>query len=121
MEYVNVKTSDLLEILKKNRKAHRSQFEEALGGYEKECEEQLRLRLEQLKGGKRISMAFSMPEPQDMTSEFDNLIDLLELTTDIEIELTPDEARNYVSNDWVWLKAATMSNARYTHAWKAHR
>lgn len=119
MEYVNVKTTDLLTILKQNRKDHRAQFEEALDGYTKECEEQLRLRLEQLRAGKKISMAFSMPEPQDMTSEFDNLIALLELTTDVEIELTPSEARNYVSNDWDWLRAATMSNSRYTKAWKA--
>jgi len=113
MESVTVKTHDLLDILKKNRDEHRGQFEEAIDGYKAECLEQLELRICQLKAGKRISMAFSMPEPQDMTSEFDNIINLLEICVDSEVEITTAEARGYLMNEWDWLARATMSNARY--------
>ena len=116
MESVTVRKEKLLEILNKNRAAHRAQFEEALIGYADACKEILQQRLDQIKAGKKISMSFHMPEPCDMTKEYDKIIAMLDISIDDEIELTQQEAQCYVLNDWSWMHMVSSSNVRYTKA-----
>lgn len=113
MRNVNVKITDLLEILRKNRAEHRAIFEKALEGFRKEVIRQLERSLEDAKAGRRYRLRIDLIQPMDQTKEYDRAIGMLEMATDETIDLSEIDYACYVQDEWSWKNQFTASNSRY--------
>jgi predicted KAP-like P-loop ATPase len=93
----------LVEILEKNKEAHRETFLEALEGYKVEAIKVLTEKLEAVKNNKRLPQVWiNLPMPEDHTDDYERAIKLLRLDTRAEVELTEGEFAQYVMDDWGW-------------------
>ena len=114
MQTVKIKRDELLEVVKKNRAAHRQIFEEAQGGYRKAVIKELDAMLAEARSGKRIRRTVSLVEPVDQTREYDRVIRMLEMSADDTVELQNHEFAQYVMDDWTWKRAFLASNMHYS-------
>ena len=113
MKQVTVKKDELLEILRKNRTAHRAIFLEAQEGFKKEVIRELEARLENSRKGKHIELFISLDEPVDQTKDYDRAIRMLEMSVNSNAELTETEFSQYVLDDWSWKGQFTSTNSKY--------
>lgn len=103
----------LLTIIKENRTKHRAIFEEAYDGFYKALVAQLDKMKEAALAKKKISMYVGLTEPVDMTSEYDEVIQMLELTTDDSIVLDQRQFKNYILDEWNWKGQFITANSAY--------
>lgn len=113
MEIVKVKVDRLLAELKKNRAKHRENFLKAQDGFRREVIEQLDAALQDARDGKRFKTMFSLPAPVDQTPEYDTAIEMLGWSVDNEVELSQEEFRQYIFDDWHWKQHWMTSNTAY--------
>jgi len=102
---VNVPIAELIKKLKENREKHYENFETALVVYRKKVIEVLDEALEAARTGKEYKTYFNLVRPENMLDEYDEVIGMLEMslgTTSSTIELTQDQYRNYVVDNWAW-------------------
>ena len=102
---VNVPIEELIKKLKANREKHSENFEAALVVYHKKVIEVLDEALEAARTGKEYKTYFNLVKPENMLDEYDEVIGMLEMslgTTSSTIELTQDQYRNYVVDNWAW-------------------
>lgn len=114
MGTVTVKKDELLEIVRKNREAHRKIFLEAVDGFRAKAVEMLEQRLTDAKAGRRINIRISLPTPVDQTREYDRAIKMLEMSVDGQVQLTQTEFAQYVMDDWSWKKQFSATNKMYS-------
>lgn len=105
----------LLEILAKNRAAHRGIFEEAVEGYRKKAIDTLEKNLKLLKNNKRHRLLnLYLQVPEDHTRDYTRAIKMVEMTTDTEIVLPEQDFKSYVMDDWSWGNQFYTSNSMYS-------
>lgn len=114
MKTVRVERLVLLEKLEENRDAHRDLFLEAQKGYRKAVIKELDQMLQEARDGRPIRRYLELPEPQDHTNDYDNVIAMLEMSVDETIELTSTDFSQYVRDDWSWKALAQLVNTSYT-------
>jgi len=115
---VTVKVDELLLVLKENREKHSEEYKVAMEGYTAECVKQLRKRARLIKANKLAGhhstwLNFHLPTPVTYTSSYDQVIGMLTMAQDEEIELTADNYKAWVQDEWEW-KAVAASNMSYT-------
>ena len=114
MKNVKIKKSDLLSKITENRGQHRRIFEEALVGYRAAAIDELDRALKDARDGKRIRRGMTLVEPVDHTSEYGNIIEMLNLTVESVIELEWHDFLAYVRDEWGWKQQFLLTNARYS-------
>jgi len=114
MDSIKVKKSQLLEVLKKNKEAHREIFLEAVDGYRKQVTKLLEERLWMIKQGKKINLYFGLTEPVDQTKDYERAIGMLQMSLDEVVELSERDYQCYVLDDWSWKNQFLASNALYS-------
>lgn len=114
MRPVRVNKSAVLTALYQNRKTHREIFEEALEGYRKEAISQLENHITELKSGKPKRTYFSIPFPEDHTDDYDDAIEMLEMSVDDTIDLDAETFKAFYKDDWGWKNQFLMSNSGYS-------
>jgi hypothetical protein len=110
---VKVQKDELQKRVKENRDSHRSVYEQALDGYHKAVVEWLEVQLDRAKAGKAFDLYFNQPMPEDHTADYDNVLDMLDMSTEDEIELSNQEFRQYVRDEWGWKHAFTETASNY--------
>lgn len=111
---VTAKVSVLLEKLRTNREEHAAIVKEAREGYMRKAQDELNKRLGELKEGKIVGLVFSLTPPQDYTRVYDTAIATLEIATEEEIKMTPDQIRHLVLDDWDWQREFLASTSQYS-------
>lgn len=114
MRTVRMDRLRLLAILKQNREEHREIFLEAQEGYRAAAIKELDAMLSEAREGKRIRRSLSLVAPVDQTREYDNAIEMLEMSVDDKIEITEQDFRCYVKDEWNWKGQFLSSNAAYS-------
>ena len=109
-----VKKTELLAKLKENMATHKQIVQEARNGYVKQAQEALLSRLEQLRTGEVVALAFNLSPPQDYTEVYQNSIAMLEWNQDEVVELEADEFRQLVRDEWDWTDSFLTGNERYS-------
>lgn len=112
---VNVARSQLLEAIKKNREIHAAEYEVALVDFKTRLQEDLKAALEKVatkepRDLSRFSVAVRFP--QSHVQEYDDVIEMLEMSVDDTIELDSESFKAYIKNEWSWtnqFKAMTES------------
>lgn len=107
------KTADIKRRVTENRSKHRQAVETALEKYRELAIEELDNMLADARHGRKIRRAIQLIEPMDMTASYDRVLDMLELTTSVEITLTQQEFAQYVRDEWEWRDQFNFSNSRY--------
>lgn len=118
---VRVNKGNVIEKLRVNRENHRAIFEEAIEGWHKELLKIVEEQVERVKANKRYNPNFYLPQPQDHTSDYDQAIELLEMSLDDELELTAVEFARYVRDDWGWRGDFIGSVSNYASAANVQR
>ena len=118
MNKVIVKVDALKQKLIENREAHRALYEKAVEGYLVEARRQvvdLLAKIDSHPARDALpSVSLWLDIPEDHTSDYDQVISMLEMTVHDEVELSNSEFAQYVMDNWGWKKQWTASNAGYT-------
>jgi hypothetical protein len=111
---VTVSKGEALERLKANRERHAVIVKEARESYANRALAALTKRIEKLKTGKIVGLAFSLRVPQDQTSVYDTAIEMLELHTEDHVEMNASQVRNLMMDEWDWMDQFLLHNAGYS-------
>jgi len=115
MNAIKVHKAELLQTLTTNRGAHHQIFLEAVAGYKKQAEEMLESRLDLIRRGKMLPIAWSLPLPIDHIKDYDRIIRMVEMDRSGEIiELTEQDFSQYVMDDWAWKTQFLTANSLYS-------
>jgi hypothetical protein len=120
MKKVNVKKTDLLDILVKNRTEHRDIFLKAMEKFRELYAKELTKQLKAAQSGGPLNVRrfYALVEPKDYTSEYDRVIKMLEMSVDDSVEIGADEFQNFVQDIWSWSREWAISNSGYTRSAK---
>jgi hypothetical protein len=112
MRKVKVKRDELLERVKTNRENHIAEYEEAVIGYKEKAKLEiekamgrLAKRVDELEEGEVLilsSVHFNLEVPRNHEKDYDQVIQMLEMSVDDELEIMTDEFACYVMDDWTW-------------------
>lgn len=114
---VNVSRVELLAKLKANLELHRAEYKEALVEFHARLLEDLKLahkkaskveNVEQLKGF-RFNVAF----PQNHEKDYEEVIEMLEMSVDEHINLDSESFKAYIKNEWQWQASFTAAKMAY--------
>lgn len=115
---LHIKRSKLKEILETNRRAHKDNFNKAIDTYRK-YKEKVRAHRESIErdfpSEIGIELSIRMPKPEEHLDDYDRVIQMTELDTREEIELTEAEVRCYISDEWNWMKSWTSNTLAYSN------
>lgn len=114
MNALRVDKGKLLEILKSNRDAHLGVFLAAQKVYRKAAIAELDNMLQDALDGALIRKHVNLAAPENHTEDYERLIGLLELSTDVLVDLTAAEYSNYVQDNWAWSVRAKRLNEAYS-------
>ena len=111
---VTCKKTELLEKIKNNRGKHAGVVAESRKGYIEKAKKVLLQKMEALEAGKIVSLHVNLQPPQDFTSVYDTVINMLSMHTGDSLELEAQEFRQFVEDEWDWSRAFWASNAVYS-------
>lgn len=109
---VTVPVVDLIDRLRENREEHIRIYKESVAGFKDKARRKLERALEKCDGTEHIQL--SLLAPQNMTREYDNAIEALEMHTGGVIELDSETFRRLVQDEWGWMHTWLASNSEYS-------
>lgn len=114
MQQIKVNRVQLLEKVRANRETHRETFLKAQIGFREQVIEYLDKMLKDAKKGIQYRLHVGLPEPQDMTKEYDCVVAMLEMSVDDTIEISQQEFSQYALDQWNWKASWATTTANYT-------
>lgn len=102
MKTVTINTLKLLDIINENRAKHIKDYDEAIIGYRAEAEKQLKDMIKKVRGGEPISHILTLMQPVNNVADYDRNIRMLELSDTTTVEISEQEFKQYVMDDWQW-------------------
>jgi hypothetical protein len=113
---IQVDPDRLMLALEQNRSTHAEAYEKAKLGYIKVTTKQVEEYLTRLANGELLERAYLPAPPEDHTSDYDDAIEMMRWAKDDTIELTQQQFRQYVMDDWGWKDNWVTSNTAYLQA-----
>ena len=114
MDKVTINKDEFLIAVRANLEAHRDEFEKAITGYRKVMHRELERRIEDLEAGRSIERTIRFVEPEDHSSDYEQVIRMAEMSVDETVELSSHDFACYIMDDWGWKQQWTLSNSQYT-------
>jgi hypothetical protein len=114
MKEVTVDVATLLDVIRENRDHHREQFETAIEAWRRTVTRHLENAVNAARARQEYRTMFALPQPEDHTDDYDDVIGMLEMHTEPTVILTTREYRQYVTDDWDWKEHFTRTAATYT-------
>lgn len=103
---VNVSRKDLLAKLLENREIHRKDYAEAVIGYKIKLLQDLKDKLAEVGNSTPESIvkisSVSFNRPANYEGEYDEIIDMMEVSVDEVINLDASSFKSYFKNEWSW-------------------
>ena len=114
---VVVKTSELLDILTKNREKHYSEYKEAVRIYHKKALEELRMRMEAFKAAESntVGLDFKLPRPKHYLKSYDTAIGMFKMHQEPTITLSSEQFQNFIQDNWNWRNSYSMTTGVYNN------
>ncbi len=101
MQEVKVSKTKLLSTLKTNREKHVQIYNDALEGVRVEYKKLLEKEIKKLDDGKSVKTSISIEMPQNHEEQYNEVIDMLEMSIDDEVTLSRHEFQQYVQDKWI--------------------
>lgn len=112
MHSVKVKRSDLIKTVMENRTTHAAEYKAAVGTYLEKATEELTKMLRDARDGK-VKRHLEIPQPETHVEDYDRVIAMLNMSVDDVIELSDQEFRTYVLDEWVWASSFARNTKSY--------
>lgn len=113
---VNVKRDNLIFTLNKNMAKHKDDYTKAKKGFIKLLDEELTEKLEDLRAGNKVDLSFENQKPESHVDDYEDVIEMLEMSVDDTIELSHEQFKKWIKDDWDWKRHWSSSNAAYLSA-----
>lgn len=113
---MNFDTKVLLAKIKENRSKHATEYEEAVKEYRQKLRQVLRDKLKDIDASEASSVpsgSIRVSEPQCYLSEYDQFIDMLEMTKDETTSLSITMFNQLVRDQWSWKQDFELTKASY--------
>lgn len=110
---IKVDKAKLIETLRSNRDEHRSIFLKAQEAYRDQMIAELDRALVEARNNGPIRRAFTLPVPEDHTTDFDTVIKMLEWDEGKKVRLSQHEFETYVENRWGWRTSFAATTQSY--------
>ena len=114
---VNVKRSDLLDALRRNRSLHIAEYAEALRDFRLKMKAELeraQAALEAVEDKDLPKFKLNLPVvTQNYLKNYDEVIEMLELSVDETINLDSESFQAYFKNKWSWTDSFRTIAASY--------
>ena len=108
------KKEEVLNKLRENREEHISLVQKAQKGHREKFKEMLLERIEQIDAGEPVSTQFDLYVPENHVTDYDRVIEMLEMATEDEIELDDVQFQAYVRGKWSWEHHWLAANSVYS-------
>ena len=102
---IQVDRSKLLETLKTNLEEHKRIVKESKAGYLAAAQQDLLDRIEQLRKGKLVDLSFKRQVPRSYAKVYEQLIRMLEYSSQDLISIDAEQFRHIVDDDWDWMQS----------------
>lgn len=117
---VNVARSELLEKLKINLELHRIEYKEALVEFKERLTEDLKLatkKVAKTEHAQELSnFRFKVIFPSNHESDYLEVIEMLEMSVDVNINLDAESFKAYIKNEWQWQPQFQAAKTAYSLA-----
>lgn len=115
MDQVTVNKSELVEILRKNRREHRDIFLKAQAEYRKIMIGLLDEQLAAARSGKGVNIRklVEVTMPEDHTADYDLAIQMLDMEVNRRIVVSSRQFASFVNDEWEWSHRWATSNSMY--------
>lgn len=126
---MNYRVAELKDVISANLAKHIETYEEAMCGFRETVKDELRTnlelveqlgddwQLEDLNEGERLfgrnQFYLSISAPENHEEDYTRVWDMLDMTSDEEIELTEEQFNKYIRDQWDWSEGFRMSTAAY--------
>lgn len=113
---MNFDTRVLLAKIKENRNKHAEEYAEAVKEYRQKLREVLKAKLKDIDASKSTSVpggSVNVPEPRCYLAEYDQFIDMLEMTKDETTSLSITMFNQLVRDQWSWKQDFELTKASY--------
>ena len=113
---MNFDSKVLLAKIKENRNKHAAEYVEAVKEYRQKLREVLKAKLKDIDASESTSVpggSISVPEPRCYLSEYDQFIDMLEMTKDETTSLSIAMFNQLVRDQWSWKQDFELTKASY--------
>jgi AAA15 family ATPase/GTPase len=112
---ITVKVSDLIDALMKNKESHIKEFEAATIEYFLQLHDKIFMLAESadLRFFRKDNYNVNLTPPVDATKMYDEYIAFLSMAQNATMEITPDEYKSIVADDWSWARQAKVTNSFY--------
>lgn len=113
---VTIEKALVLEALHKNMEEHKRTFQKAMEVYRQKAIEAFEAKIDALKNGRWISHTLNLPIPEEHTNDFQRVINMLQRDINDTVELTENDYRVYIDNEWNWQRAFLSNTTAYLGA-----
>lgn len=116
MRTVKVKKSELVSTLKTNSDVHVREFNKAMEGYWRTAEREVEKLLDRVRNKRwdqPYQIAVSLTRPECHLDEYNTALEMLEWSTEDEVELTQQEFKQFVQDEWSWKEAFAQTTQMY--------
>ena len=110
---VNVSRVAMLEALKINLAAHKAEFEEAHRDYLAALKVKLDIAQVELAKGNTTAAYIKIVAPVDHSEDYEEVIEMMEMSVDETINLDADAFRAYFKNAWSWKSSFDTASGMY--------
>lgn len=112
LKLIKVNKTELIETLKKNKKTHIIEYDESYKGFVIESTQRLKKALKDAKSEKFDDVYFSQPDSHE--SDYSVIIEMLEMSVDTEVEISAEQFRRYVRDEWSWTSSFKEDFVKYS-------
>lgn len=117
---VHVNRQELLTKLRSNRELHRTEYIEALAEFHERLLSDLKLAVKKVNSTQNTvdlkNFSFHVQFPQNHEREYEDVIEMLEMSVDENIELDSQSFKAYIKNEWHWQGQMRAAKAAYATA-----
>lgn len=107
--------NELLEKIKANRDRHIKEYEQAMEVYKKEGEKALKKLLREFRANPRKRLEINLRRPRQFTKQYDEAIEMLQMTTEETIKLPRAYFNQLVRDEWSWSDEFASHTAIYNN------
>ena len=109
---IKVKKRELIERINENKEAHIKEFEAAKIAYKAEALRQIEEAREKIEAGE-LGVVLNLVTPVNVAQEYSQKAEMFEWEIEDEVELSQDEFKDYVQDDFQFARNAKMMNMSY--------
>jgi hypothetical protein len=112
---VDIHKQLILDVLHRNRDAHRAVFVKALGRYHELLEQALVDRIDAIDKhpDKPVKLLINLPTPEDHTRDYDRVIAMIQRHQGETVSMSEQKYANYMDDEWDWTRAWVGNTRSY--------